>query len=200
MKKAIAYYRVSTDKQGIRGLGMEAQHMSVTKFAELADYTILQSFEEVMSGTKNKRPQITAALEACKKQGATLLIAKLDRLARDVGFVDALLKSDVKFIAVDMPAANKTMLQMHAVFAEFERDQISARTTAALIAAKQRGVVLGNPVSAKHADARAEALRIKIEDCRACGAKSAAQIGKMLDMHTTQVQRVLKRIEEMDKL
>jgi len=91
----------------------------------------------------DKRPQLRAALDACKKQGAILIIAKLDRLARNVHFVSGLLETGVDFIAADMPAANKVMIQMYSVMAEWERDQISARTKAALAAAKSRGLVLG---------------------------------------------------------
>ena len=104
-------------------------------------------FVEVETGkganALDRRPELRAALALCKKRGATLLIAKLDRLARNVHFVTGLIESGVEFVAVDMPQATKAMIQMHAVMAEWERDQISARTKAALAAAKARGVKLG---------------------------------------------------------
>jgi DNA invertase Pin-like site-specific DNA recombinase len=199
MKKAIAYYRVSTDKQGLRGLGMGSQQDSVLRFAAQEGYTVVQVFEEVKSGTKRNRKHVLAALAACRQQQAVLLIAKLDRLARDVGFTDAVLKSPVKFVCVDMPSADKMMIQLHSVIAEHERDEISKRTKAALAEAKRRGTVLGNPVSWERANKRALDLRDKIDDARVCGARSARDIGQMLGMHTTQVQRVLIRLRELQK-
>lgn len=145
--KFVSYLRVSTQMQGAAGLGIEAQRSAVTSYLNGRDWTLTQEFVEVESGkganALERRPQLKAALVLCKKHGATLLIAKLDRLARNVHFVAGLLESGVDFIAVDMPTANKVMIQMHAVMAEWERDQISARTKAALAVAKARGVKLG---------------------------------------------------------
>ncbi|MBE0688947.1 MAG: recombinase family protein, partial [Anaerolineae bacterium] len=108
---------------------------------------LVDTFQEVETGKGSdaltKRPQLRAALDACKQHGATLIIAKLDRLARNVHFVSGLLETGVDFVAADMPEANKVMIQMHAVMSEWERDQISTRTKAALAAAKARGVKLG---------------------------------------------------------
>lgn len=110
-------------------------------------WELVESFTEIETGkganALERRPQLRAALEQCKKMKATLVIAKLDRLARNVHFVSGLIESGVEFMAADMPHANKTMIQIHAVMSEHERDQISARTKAALTAAKARGVVLG---------------------------------------------------------
>jgi len=145
--KFIAYYRVSTAKQGESGLGLEAQESSVLSYLNGGEWELLDSFHEVETGkgsnALDRRPQLKAALHACKKYGATLIIAKLDRLARNVHFVSGLLEAEVEFVAADMPHANKVMIQMHAVMSEWERDQISTRTKAALAAAKARGVVLG---------------------------------------------------------
>ena len=145
--KFIAYHRVSTASQGALGLGIEAQKNAVHKYVASVAGELLAEFEEVETGKGSnalaKRPQLAAAMAACKKAGATLLIAKLDRLARNVHFISGLIESGVDFVAADMPQANKVMIQMHAVMAEWERDQISARTKAALAAAKARGVVLG---------------------------------------------------------
>lgn len=143
----VTYYRVSTQRQGASGLGLDAQRVVVERYLSERARTALGEFCEVETGkganALEKRPQLRLALEMCKRTGATLLIAKLDRLARNVHFVSGLIETGVDFIAADMPNANKVMIQMHAVMSEWERDQISERTRAALAAAKARGVVLG---------------------------------------------------------
>ena len=143
----IAYYRVSTQRQGASGLGLEAQRACVMAHLSEGTKTVIEEFVEIETGKGSnaleKRPQLRLALERCRKMGATLLIAKLDRLARNVHFVSGLIETGVDFVAADMPQANKVMIQMHAVMSEWERDQISERTRAALMAAKARGVVLG---------------------------------------------------------
>ena len=145
--KFVAYYRVSTQRQGASGLGLEAQQQTVARFLAERARTAVEEFFEVETGkganALEKRPQLRLALELCKKSGATLLIAKLDRLARNVHFVSGLIETGVEFVAADMPHANKVMIQMHAVMSEWERDQISERTRAALAVAKARGVLLG---------------------------------------------------------
>lgn len=142
MTSYIAYYRVSTDRQGRSGLGLEAQQEAVRRFLRSDDHQ-LQSFTEVESGKNNARPQLMAAMDACRRAGAVLLIAKLDRLSRDVAFIAGLMKSDVRFIAADMPGADAFRLHIEAAIAEEERRRISGRTKAALGAAKARGVKLG---------------------------------------------------------
>lgn len=142
MASYIAYYRVSTDKQGRSGLGLEAQQEAVRRFLR-SDDRQLHSFTEIESGRNNTRPQLAAAMEACRRAGAVLLIAKLDRLSRDVAFIAGLMKSDVRFIAADMPDADAFRLHIEAAIAEEERRRISGRTKAALGAAKARGVKLG---------------------------------------------------------
>jgi len=145
-KKAIAYYRVSTQKQGASGLGLEAQKMSVQSYAQKNCLQIAGVFTEVETGTrKRQRVEIFKAIDAAKAAGAVLLIAKLDRLARNVAFTSALMESGVDFVACDMPQANKLTVHIIAAIAEHEADLISQRTKAALQAAKARGVVLGNP-------------------------------------------------------
>lgn len=141
MTQYITYLRVSTKHQGLNGLGIEAQRNAVTTFAQSGE--IVAEYLEVESGKRTDRPQLQAAMQHAKKIKATLLIAKLDRLARDVHFVSGLLKERVDFVAADMPYANKMTIQLMAVMAEWERDQASARTKAALAAAKARGVKLG---------------------------------------------------------
>lgn len=126
---------------------MEAQRLSVANYLANLEHDLIAEFTEVETGkgadALAKRPQLKQALELCRKNGASLLIAKLDRLARNVHFVSGLIETGCEFIAVDMPQANKVMLQIHAVMSEYERDQISLRTKQALAAAKSRGVVLG---------------------------------------------------------
>ena len=148
-EKAIAYYRVSTQKQGVSGLGLDAQKQSVTSYAK-GRYTIAAEFVEVESGKKNNRAELTKALAMAKELGATLLIAKLDRLSRNVAFTAALndaanSKDGVKFVAVDMPNVNEMVINMLAVVAQAEAKATSERTKAALKAAKARGTELGTP-------------------------------------------------------
>ena len=143
MKSAIAYYRVSTDRQGKSGLGLEAQQEAVRLFAQQEDYQVAAHFTEIESGQKNHRPQLLAALAHCRREKTTLIIAKLDRLGRNVAFISNLMESRVDFKAVDNPNANKLMVHLLAAFAEHEREQISIRTREALQAAKRRGVKLG---------------------------------------------------------
>lgn len=146
-KQFVAYYRVSTQKQGNSGLGLEAQEHAVANHLKEHDSELVAAFTEIETGkganALEKRPQLRSALNMCRKTGATLIIAKLDRLARNVHFVSGLIETSCDFIAADMPHANKVMIQMHAVMSEWERDQISIRTKAALMAAKARGVALG---------------------------------------------------------
>lgn len=146
----VAYYRVSTDRQGASGLGLDAQRAAVAAFVagrgELAD-----EFTEVESGRRNDRPQLLAAIAACREHRAVLVIAKLDRLARNVAFIANLMESGVEFVAVDMPQANRLTLHILAAVAEHEREMISQRTKAALAAAKARGTRLGNPAPDLHA-------------------------------------------------
>lgn len=141
MTKYIAYYRVSTKAQGQSGLGLEAQQALVAPYAD----DIVHSFTEVESGKNDDRPQLAAALELCRQMDASILIAKIDRLSRDAAFLLTLRKAGVDIVAADMPNAGTLEFGVRAVVAEHEREQISQRTTAALAAAKQRGVKLGSP-------------------------------------------------------
>lgn len=139
----VAYYRVSTDKQGESRLGLEAQKEAVARLARSG--TIFAEYTEVESGKRHQnRPELQAAIEATKKHCATLLIAKLDRLARNVHFISGLMESDIDFVAADMPQANRLTVHIMAAFAEHEARAISERTKAALAALKARGVKLGN--------------------------------------------------------
>src|SRR5712672_2586388 len=147
--KFVAYLRVSTDKQGHSGLGIEAQRKAVNDYLNDGNWRLLQEYVEVESGKRNDRPQLTAALAHAKATGAIVVIAKLDRLARNVAFISNLMESGVEFVAADMPMANRLTVHVLAAVAEHEREMISQRTTAALAAAKVRGVKLGNPNGAR---------------------------------------------------
>lgn len=141
----IAYFRVSTDKQGRSGLGMEAQRAAVQLHTRRSGGVILASFEEVETGKHSDRPELQKALKLCRQKKAVLVIAKLDRLSRNSAFINNLLESDVDFVACDMPTANKLTIRIMAAIAEHEREAISQRTREALQAAKARGVKLGRP-------------------------------------------------------
>lgn len=141
-RKFVAYYRVSTPRQGESGLGLEAQRDSVTRFVEGAG--VLQSeFCEVESGKRCDRPELLKAIADCRRRKATLVIAKLDRLARNVAFVSALMEAGVDFVACDNPHANRLTIHILAAVAEDEARRISERTKAALLAFKARGGLLG---------------------------------------------------------
>jgi DNA invertase Pin-like site-specific DNA recombinase len=159
-KRFVTYIRVSTQKQGASGLGLEAQQKSVGDYLRQHGGTVVQEYREVESGKVNERPQLQAALKRCRQSKATLLIAKLDRLGRNTAFLMTLRESSVRFICADMPEADETTIGMLAVFAQHERKAISDRTTAALAAAKARGVKLGNPKLKPGTAATAAAARI----------------------------------------
>lgn len=142
--KYIAYYRVSTKRQGASGLGLDAQRESVAAYLA-GKGKLVAEFEEQESGTRkgNNRPQLGAALAQCRVTGATLIIAKLDRLARNVAFTSNLMESKVDFVAVDFPEANRLTVHILASVAEHEAEMISTRTKLALAAARRKGTVLG---------------------------------------------------------
>ena len=140
MTKAVAYYRVSTKRQAASGLGLDAQRLAVETLCQVRGMELIAPpFEETESGKRDDRPALTAALERCKVTGATLVVAKLDRLSRNVAFLAALQDSGAKFIAADMPEANELTVHILAAVAQAARNAISTRTTEALAAAKARG-------------------------------------------------------------
>ncbi|WP_428305820.1 recombinase family protein [Lacipirellula sp.] len=155
--KIIAYYRVSTRKQEASGLGLEGQQFAVANFAKANGGEIVATFTEIESGKVSSRPEIAKAITEAKRLGARLVIAKLDRLARNVHFVSGLMESGVEFTACDSPHASRLTLHVLASVAENEARSISDRTKAALAALKARGVRLGSPVAAATAPEAAKA-------------------------------------------
>lgn len=224
MCKVIAYYRVSTDAQGRSGLGLEAQRQAVADLCRARGWTMAAEFTEVESGKRNDRPQLQAALKRAKVTGGVLVVAKLDRLSRNVAFLAALQDSGARFIAADMPEANELTIHIMAAVAQAERKAISRRTREALAAAKARGQRLGNPNGAAalrragkgtvaaleamkaNAQARAGDYADTIADIRAGGARSLGEIAKELNergivtprgghWHPSSVRNLLARLD-----
>ena len=199
MKTAVAYYRVSTSEQGKSGLGLEAQREAIERFAQAEGFTVIASFQEIETGkgadALDRRPVLAAALAAAKKEDCPILIAKLDRLSRDVHFISGLmLQKKIPFIVTELGAANGNhmMLHMYAVFAQEERRIISERTKAGLAAAKARGTKLGNPnikeatarslvVMQANADAFAKKVAPHIKAARANGCGTYRAIAEALN-------------------
>ena len=159
MKKYIAYYRVSRKEQGISGLGLAAQRTSVTAYAKAQDGIIIEEYTEVETGTnKRERIEIHNAINRAKQEGAVLIIAKLDRLARNVSFVSSLMDAGIEFVAVDMPTANNFTIHIFSARAEQEAKLISSRTKNALAELRSSGVALGTPKNLDNA-ARAKGVQ-----------------------------------------
>ncbi len=200
-QRFVAYYRVSTARQGQSGLGLEAQRSQVQAFTAARGGDVVAEFTEVESGKHNNRAQLRAALKRCRLANATLVIAKLDRLSRNAAFVLTLRDSGARFVAADMPDANELTVGIMALVAQQEARAISERTRAALAAAKARGVKLGTPanlpqgtretaarataaaakVARARSMARAEDWRDAIEDARQQGHSSLRQLAAHLN-------------------
>jgi DNA invertase Pin-like site-specific DNA recombinase len=165
-KNYVAYYRVSTVRQGRSGLGLDAQAESVRNYICTNSGTLVAEFVEVESGRRKDRQELTKAIHHARVTRSTLVIAKLDRLARNVSFTAALMEAGLDFVAVDLPQANKFTIYVMAALAEMEAEMISARTKAALAEARKRGVRLGNPRLAEcrgNQTAAVEALKAKAD-------------------------------------
>ena len=158
----VAYLRVSTQKQGFSGLGLEAQREIIQKY--LRDKTPVAEYVEIESGRKKDRPKLKEALSLCRKTEATLIVAKLDRLARNVSFLSNLLENDVEIVFCDFPQANKMMLHILSAISQYEAELIAARTKSALQAKKAMGFRLGNPEHLM--DKHEQAIRSSIRTCR----------------------------------
>ena len=173
-----SYLRVSTDKQGERGYGIQAQREAVENYLNGGSWQLLGEFLEVESGNHSDRPELARALAACKKHKARLVIAKLDRLARNVHMISGLMESKVDFVCCDMPDANRLTIHVLAAVSEHEREAIAERTKAGLAVAKARGVRLGNARLAEDnkraAQQRAEALRPALKSLEGRSARAIA--------------------------
>lgn len=144
-RKCVSYLRVSTTRQGESGLGIEAQRSSVTNYLSGDRWKVVGEFVEVESGRNNHRPELQKAITTCRIHGATLVVSRLDRLARNAHFLLGLKEAGIEILCVDMPSANALTIGIMAMVAQEEARLISARTKAALAMAKQRGVKLGSP-------------------------------------------------------
>jgi len=220
--KFIAYYRVSTKRQGRSGLGLEAQEAAVRDFLNGGNWRLVKEFTEIESGKRTDRPQLEKAFQACRVYGAKLIIAKLDRLARNVAFISNLMESGVEFEAVDFPQANRLTIHIMAAMAEHEAKMISERTKAALAAAKRRGVKLGGDRGARltaqaraagraalqaKAQERADDLAATVKELQAAGCESLRAIADGLEARgipaarggtwsAVQVSRLLARLPD----
>lgn len=225
-EKFVVYYRVSTNKQGKSGLGLDAQKKTVMDFLNGHGYEIAGELTEIESGGKDDRPELKKAVAACHLKKARLIVAKLDRLSRDLGFITQLQKSGVRFVVAEMPDATELTIHIYAALAQHERKLIGQRTKQALEAAKERGVQLGNPCLRRgeqipgsgdteqaneariaKADDFAQAVSAVIEEIKTQGAASLRQIACKLNdegyktakggvWHATSVARILKRVHQ----
>jgi DNA invertase Pin-like site-specific DNA recombinase len=211
-KPAVAYIRVSTKGQGKSGLGLDAQRDTVARFANAEGFHIVQSFDEVETAkgdTLARRPQLAAALKVARKLKGPVIVAKLDRLSRDVHFISGLMSEKVPFIVAELGAdTDPFMLHIYAALAEKERRLISERTKAGLAAAKHRGIKLGGTneqslKAAAEAKERAEALRPVLAELAGLSARAvAAELNKRKiqtpaggTWHAVQVIRVRERLQ-----
>jgi len=207
----ISYLRVSTGRQELSGLGIEAQREAVERYAHQTQSRIISEYVETESGAKANRPQLAKALAQCRRTKAILLIARLDRLSRSLSFVAQLLDANVEIRCADMPEANRLLIQMLAVFGEHERQMIRDRTRSALAAAKARGVKLGmhgRILAAQNRQAaiqHAEALRPALIEAEQAGCRTLKQYASYLtenghptpdggQWHPTSVMRLRQRL------
>lgn len=181
--KIVSYLRVSTRKQGVSGLGLDAQRAAIHAYAEQRQGKVIETFTEIESGKVNARPELAKALHLAKITGATLLIAKLDRLSRNAAFLLTLRDSGVRFVAADLPDANDLTVGIMALVAQQEREAISKRTKEALAVAKARGVRLGNPNGA-------DALKRAAQG----NAASVAAICSAADRHARNLEPVIRAL------
>lgn len=222
--KVVSYLRVSTASQGESGLGLDAQRAAIESYTRQRAATVLRVFTEVESGGLNERPELAKAIRLAEVTGATLLIAKLDRLSRNAAFLLALRDSGIKFVAADLPDANELTVGIMALVAEQERQAISRRTKEALGAAKARGQRLGNPHGAaplrragkgnsaavaavkRAAQAHAERLREVVHGLRLRGITSLGAVAAALNeesiltsrggtWHKSTVRNLLSRLD-----
>jgi DNA invertase Pin-like site-specific DNA recombinase len=223
MKPAVAYYRVSTERQRRSGLGIDAQRTTVMRFAETEGFELTAEFVEAESGkgadALDRRPQLAAALSVARGRKCAVIVAKLDRLSRDVAFISGLMAQRVPFIVAELGAdADPFMLHLYAALAEKERRLISERTRSALVQRKAQGARLGNPKNAKHAASLGRQAQVAAADrfaisvlpiiraIQATGAATLAEVAKALNArgirsarggrwHVSSLQNLLARSE-----
>jgi len=195
MKNYIAYYRVSTAKQGRSGLGLQAQQDTVKNFLG-NNGNLVAEYTEVQSGKSNARAELLKAIAQCKQDKATLLIAKLDRLSRNVAFIFELRNSGVDFVCCDLPDLNTLTLGIFATFAQHEAERISQRTKDGLRAAKRRGVVLGMPANLTK-QARAKGMKARINNARTATANvQASELIKMYNKDGLSLRTIASKLNE----
>lgn len=203
----VSYFRVSTQKQGRSGLGLEAQRTAVDSYIASVRGEVVAEFTEIESGKNADRPEVRRAIDHARRTGSILLVAKLDRLSRDVHFLTGLEKAGVEIVACDMPVANRLTVHIMAAVAQAEREMISKRTKEALAAAKARGVKLGGPNGIERiraagkgtvaavaavkfgADRRAQDLASTIAAIRSTGASSLQQVADELNRQRIKTAR-----------
>ena len=186
--KLVPYFRVSTAKQARSGLGLEGQDATVRRFAEIHGGTVLKSYIEVETGKRSDRPELAKAIAHARRSKATLVIAKLDRLTRNVHFLSGLMESGVKFLACDQPSANDLTIHILAAVAQDEAQRISERTKTALAAYKARGGKLGA--------SRPECRNLTVEASRS-GAKAAGEVARRdADDAYTDLHPIMKALRE----
>lgn len=189
----VAYYRVSTDRQGHSGLGLDAQRSAVHAHLNGGKWRLVAEVTEIESGKRADRPKLAEALRLCRAHKATLIIAKLDRLARNVAFTSNLMESGVDFVAVDFPQANRLTIHILAAVAEHEAKMISERTKAALQAAKARGRVLGGNRGATISDA---ARRLSVASRNAAADSRARDLLPVISELEAEGRTSLRQIAE----
>lgn len=195
MKNYIAYYRVSTAKQGRSGLGLQAQQDTVKNFLG-SNGNLVAEYTEVQSGKSNARVELLKAIAQCKQDKATLLIAKLDRLSRNVAFIFELRNSGVDFVCCDLPDLNTLTLGIFATFAQHEAERISQRTKDGLRAAKRKGVVLGMPANLTK-QARAKGMKARINNARTATANiQASELIKMYNKDGLSLRTIASKLNE----
>jgi DNA invertase Pin-like site-specific DNA recombinase len=198
--KFVSYLRVSTAQQGASGLGLEAQRAAVASYLNGGDWKLVEEVLEVESGKRNDRPALATALRLCRKHRATLVIAKLDRLARNVHFISGLMEAKVDFVAVDMPEANRFVVHIMAAVAEQEAEAISKRTKAALAAAKARGKKLGGRrvSSERFAEIAAGARQVHMERAEQARAEIMPTIAKLQASGATSLRQIAAALNAME--
>ena len=183
----VAYYRVSTGRQQRSGLGLEAQREAVGQYLAVNSAKLVAEFSETVSGLRNDRPQLSEALRTCRVRRATLIVARLDRLSRNLAFISALAESSQDFVIVDFPDANKFTIHILAAIAEYESALISERLKSAFAAAKARGVVLGKPKGTKFPGKRGEgsAASARAKQLRLATVHTGRQLVRRLSLRST---------------